>query len=110
MVKRKDSKGRILQKNEYQAKDGRYFLIYENNNGKKCRVYSWALNPTDIKEVIKQGKKCEYSIRELKKQILDDSSIISFNFSIFILFPLCRKSYILAVRRHYYIAVRVGVV
>ena len=72
MATRKDSKGRILQKNEYQAKDGRYFLIYENNNGKKCRVYSWALNPTDIKEVIKQGKKCEYSIRELKKQILDE--------------------------------------
>ena len=71
-MERHDNKRRKLYTNEYQAKDGRYFLIYENAQGKKCRVYSWALKPEDKAKVIKDGKKCEYSIRELKQKILDD--------------------------------------
>jgi integrase len=71
MAERKDKKGRILKKSEYQNKDGRYFLIYENEQGKECRAYSWALTPKDKEDLIRKGIKCEYSIREIKKQIID---------------------------------------
>lgn len=69
---RYDNKRRKLYTNEYQNKDGRYIFHYTDLRGKKCKVYSWALKPEDIPQVIASGKKCPYSLRELEERITAD--------------------------------------
>ena len=53
--KRKDSKGRNLQKGESQRKDGRYYFQYKDSLGKNKVVYSW--NLTELREKEKKIKK-----------------------------------------------------
>ena len=53
--KRKDNKGRNLQKGESQRKDGRYYFQYKDSLGKAKVVYSWDL--AELREKEKQIKK-----------------------------------------------------
>lgn len=69
MQKKKDKKGRILLKGEYQRADGRYEYKYTDHTGKRQSVYSWKLNPGDSTP---KGKISKFSLRELKKQIQQD--------------------------------------
>lgn len=66
---RKDSKGRVLNRGEYQKKSGVYEYRYTDARGKNCSVYSWKL--TD-KDRTPNGKKEELSLRELEAQIARD--------------------------------------
>lgn len=52
MKKRKDSKGRVLEKGESQRKDGRYVLQYKDITGKRKCVY--ADNLSDLRKQKKQ--------------------------------------------------------
>ena len=70
--KRKDSKGRNLQDNEFQSADGRYFYCYYDIRGKRCRTYSWKLVDTDS---VPKGKRNCISLREKEKQITKDNFI-----------------------------------
>lgn len=74
MATRYDNKKRVLHVNEYQNKDGRYVFHYTDAHGKKCKVYSLALKPEDIPELIKAGKKCDVCLRDLEKQILTEKA------------------------------------
>lgn len=74
MPTRYDNKRRVLQTNEYQNKDGRYVFHYTDAKGKKCKVYSLALKPEDIPELIKAGKKCKIALRDLEKQIFKEKA------------------------------------
>ena len=67
--KRKDSKGRILNKGETQRKDGSYMYTYKDVNGKKKCIYSWRLVPSD-KHL--NGKNRGDSLREKETKILQD--------------------------------------
>ncbi|MCM1178643.1 MAG: site-specific integrase [Clostridium sp.] len=69
MVRRKDSKGRVLNNGETQGKDGRYRYQYTNSLGKRKQIYSWKLLPADK---IPAGKRKDLSLREKEKQIKDD--------------------------------------
>lgn len=69
MEKRRDSKGRILNKGESQIKDGRYMYKYIDANGNTRWVYSWKLTPTDR---LPKGKRDKLSLRELEAEIQKD--------------------------------------
>lgn len=71
MVRRKDSKGRVLNDGETQGKDGRYRYQYTNGLGERKSVYSWKLLPGDR---MPSGKRKDFSLREKEKQINDDLS------------------------------------
>lgn len=66
--KRKDSKGRILNNNEYQRKDGRYEYRYVSGS-KTYSVYSWRLVESDSAP---KGKKKGKALRTLEKEITKD--------------------------------------
>lgn len=68
MVKRRDTKNRILRQGEYQREDGRYEYRY-TMNGKRKVVYSWKLTATDS---CPDGKKKELSLREKEELIEKD--------------------------------------
>ena len=63
--KRRDSKRRVLRREESIRRDGKYQFKY-HVNGKPKFVYSWRLEPTDK---LPAGKKPCLSLRELEKQI-----------------------------------------
>ena len=69
MIRRKDSKGRVLNDGETQGKDGRYRYQYTDVLGNRKAVYSWKLLPTDKTP---SGKRKDFSLREKEKQILAD--------------------------------------
>jgi len=46
MIKRKDSRGRVLNDGEIQRSDGRYCYQYTDAFGKRKSVYSWRLTKT----------------------------------------------------------------
>lgn len=69
MVRRKDSKGRVLNDGETQGNDGRYRYQYINGLGERKSVYSWKLLPGDR---IPSGKRKDLSLREKEKQINDN--------------------------------------
>lgn len=71
MVRRKDSKGRVLNDGETQGKDGRYRYQYINGLGERKSVYSWKLLPGDRTP---SGKRKDFSLREKEKQINGDLS------------------------------------
>lgn len=50
MASRKDNKGRVLQKGEFQRPDGRYMYSYSDLNGKRKTIYSLDLNDLRKKE------------------------------------------------------------
>lgn len=66
--KRRDSKGRILNNNEYQKRDGRYEYRYISK-GKTYSVYSWKLVESDA---VPQGKKKGKALRTIEKEITRD--------------------------------------
>ena len=65
----KDSKGRNLNPNEDQLKDGRYRYRYTDKYGNRKAVYSWRLVRTDRTP---QGKRDGLPLREKIKQIEKD--------------------------------------
>lgn len=67
--KRRDSKGRILNKGETQRKDGSYMYTYKDANGKKKCFYSWRLVPSDKHP---DGKKRDASLREKEARVQQD--------------------------------------
>ena len=69
MIKRKDSRGRVLNDGETQGKDGRYRYQYTNVLGKRRAIYSWKLLPADRTP---SGKRKDLSLREKEKQIMSD--------------------------------------
>lgn len=69
MIRRKDSKGRVLNDGETQGKDGRYRYQYTDILGNRKAVYSWKLLPADKTPT---GKRKDLSLREKEKQILAD--------------------------------------
>ena len=48
--RRKDSKGRVLRKGEYERKDGSYMYVFKSAVGKKTTVYAPTLKELRIKE------------------------------------------------------------
>ena len=50
MQRRKDNKGRVLRKGEYQRKDGSYMYVYKTDLGKKRTVYARTLKDLRAKE------------------------------------------------------------
>lgn len=55
MVRRKDNKGRVLEKGESQRKDGKYVFQYQEISGKRKSVY--ASNLSDLRKQEKQIKR-----------------------------------------------------
>ena len=66
MASRRDNKGRILNKGEYQRANGMYEYKYTEIDGTSRSVYSWRLNQTDKSP---KGKHSEFCLRELIQQI-----------------------------------------
>ena len=64
--KRRDKKGRLLQKGESQEKNGRYKYRYTDTCGKRKTVYSWRLTQADP---IPPNTKKDTPLRELEKEI-----------------------------------------
>lgn len=69
MPNRRDNKGRVLWKGEYQRANGMYEYKYTDIAGLKHSVYSWRLTQTDKAP---QGKESELCLRELERQIERD--------------------------------------
>lgn len=65
-VKRRDSKGRILQRGEHQDASGRYCYRYTDSKGRRKAVYSWRLSQADPTPA---GKRKEKSLREKEREI-----------------------------------------
>lgn len=72
MIRRKDSKGRVLNDGEIQRSDGRYCYQYTDAFGKRKFVYSWRLTPSDKTP---NGKRKDLSLREKEKQIEAERNI-----------------------------------
>ena len=51
MAKRKDSKGKVLEKGESQRKDGSYMYRWTDISGKRKTVYANTLNELREKEL-----------------------------------------------------------
>lgn len=66
LEKRKDDKGRILNKGESQLEDGRYRYRYTDLNGKRHTIYSWRLVSSDKTPA---GKKKDNPLRDVEKEI-----------------------------------------
>ena len=69
MVRRKDSRGRVLNDGETQGKDGRYRYQYMDVLGERKAVYSWKLLSSDKTPA---GKRKDLSLREKEKKIKED--------------------------------------
>lgn len=69
VASRRDNKGRVLNKNEYQRSNGMYEYKYRDLDGKARSVYSWRLTQLDKKP---KGKEAEYCLRELIQKIERD--------------------------------------
>lgn len=69
MVRRKDSRGRVLNDGETQRADGRYAYQYTDILGNRKSIYSWKLLPSDR---MPSGKRADLSLREKEKQIAAD--------------------------------------
>lgn len=67
--KRKDTKGRILRKGEFQRKDGKYEYKYTDSTGTRRSVYSWKLVQTDK---LPQSKGRCRALRDIEKDIERD--------------------------------------
>lgn len=65
-MRRKDSKGRVLNDGETQRMDGRYAYQYTDTFGNRRMSYSWRLLPSDKTPT---GKRKGLSLREKEKQI-----------------------------------------
>lgn len=72
MEKRKDSKGRILNKGEYQRPDRRYVYKYKDRYGKIQSIYSWRLTATDRIPAGKYEDPNSKSLREQEAEIQKD--------------------------------------
>ncbi len=66
---RRDNKGRLLWKGEYQKEDGRYMYRYIDAKGEARYVYSWTLTQTDRAP---KGRTQGICLRELEKGIMRD--------------------------------------
>ena len=66
MIRRKDSRGRVLNDGETQRTDGRYAYQYTDAFGDRKMIYSWKLLPSDKTPT---GKRSDKSLREKEKVI-----------------------------------------
>lgn len=66
---RKDKKNRVLNKGEYQKRNGMYEYRYVDVNGKPQSVYSWRLKANDPTPY---GKAKTLSLREMEQSIAHD--------------------------------------
>lgn len=69
MSSRRDNKGRVLNKGEYQRANGMYEYKYKELDGTSRSVYSWRLTQIDKAP---KGKQSEFCLRELIQQIERD--------------------------------------
>lgn len=69
MVRRKDSRGRVLNNGEIQRSDGKYAFQYTDRKGKRKFIYSWKLVMSDKTP---SGKKTDLSLREKEKLLAID--------------------------------------
>ena len=69
MSSRRDNKGRVLNKGEYQRASGMYEYKYKELDGTSRSVYSWRLTQIDKAP---KGKQSEFCLRELIQQIERD--------------------------------------
>ena len=69
MASRRDNKGRILNKGEYQRANGMYEYKYTEIDGTNRSIYSWRLTQIDKAP---KGKQSEFCLRELIQQIERD--------------------------------------
>ena len=69
MAGRRDNKGRILWKGEYQRVNGMYEYKYTDLSGTKRSAYSWRLTQTDKAPAGKESGLC---LREIETQIIRD--------------------------------------
>jgi len=68
---RKDSKGRVLNTGESQdQKTGRYVYQYQDAKGKRRKIYSWTLRPSDP---LPKGRPLEKSLREKEQDVTKDT-------------------------------------
>ncbi len=67
--KRRDTKGRVLRKGEFQRKDGKYEYKYTDSTGTRRSVYSWKLVQTD--RVPQSKGKCK-ALRDIEKDVEKD--------------------------------------
>ena len=65
-LKRKDSRGRILQRGELQRSDGRYEFRYTDEIGVRHSIYSWRLTEFDKTPY---GKKSQLPLRAMEEEI-----------------------------------------
>lgn len=68
---RKDSKGRVLRKGEYERTDGRYYYVYTDATGKRAYIYA-----KDLKELRKLKQEAE---RDLADGICSANSKMTLN-------------------------------
>lgn len=68
-MKKRDKRGRVLNKGEQQRSDGRYMFRYVDASGSRRTVYSWRLVETDRTP---EGKKDAAALRTMEKQISRD--------------------------------------
>ena len=75
-IKRRDSKGRLLQTGEIQKKDGSYSYKYTDALGNRKELTSWRLTNADVTP---PNKKHKASLREQEKEVqrLKDKGICS---------------------------------
>ena len=75
-IKRRDSKGRLLQTGEIQKKDGSYSYKYTDALGNRRELTSWRLTNADVTP---PNKKHKASLREQERevQMLKDRGICS---------------------------------
>lgn len=70
--KRKDTKGRILRRGEFQRKDGKYEYKYVDSTGTRRSVYSWKLVQTDkVSQQRNKGKALRDIEKDIEKDMLD---------------------------------------
>ncbi len=63
---RKDKKGRMLLKGEYQYSNGRYEYTYKDARGESRKIYSWCLTQKDKPP---KGKMCDSCLRVMEESV-----------------------------------------
>ena len=69
VIKRRDSKGRILFDGEQQKSTGQYEYRYKDGYGVRRSIYSWRLTNADP---VPKGKRACKPLREMEQEIIQD--------------------------------------
>ena len=71
VIKRRDSKGRILFDGEQQKSTGQYEYRYYDGYGERRSIYSWRLTNADP---VPKGKRACKPLREMEQEIIQDKT------------------------------------